>query len=221
MQNHKNFSFCLTFSDYLLGQYKVSMVRLLDPPQEYVVRDINRDWSDTLFDSLSCDNTEIVTILPCMVDPSILSDVDQFDCEKLAEYPIFSLGGNHLRVAVKNYLDTGATNLNPDALIDLYVGLPVSDARRLANKHNIKTQTKKADFIDEVKQARRLIYETCGITVEEDPPATLPIGFRKKFLYEIGQSLSHSVCILYLLRSAPVYEHLELTAHNLSIHIIF
>lgn len=120
---------------------------LQEPPATMMVRNINSQWVNVLAASIQKTPIPHSVILPCL----LLNDmeVNAFDDKKLAEYQICTLGGNHLRTACQQLLQSQDTS-HLDRVrfidIDLYLGLNTNQARRLANLHNIQSESSQVSF---------------------------------------------------------------------------
>ena len=159
-------------------------------PSDYACRIVSRRWVGTLKERIKENPVEHSTILPCMINPSQLSNSEGFRDDQMETYEIFTLGGNHLRTAVQELLKEDASGEMAslrNVQIALYARLSKQQARRLGNRHNRQTETCPTSFMDYVRQARRLLREMTGTADIAELPGTLPDGFRKAFLEEISR----------------------------------
>ena len=118
------------------------------PPENFRVRATSKGWVDVLKERIANAPYHHTTVLPC----AVLGDItkETFDKEKLDEYDIVTLGGNHLREATTSLLEENenlTTQLSPIE-VDLYLGLTAEEARRLANLDNLQSETFRLCFLD-------------------------------------------------------------------------
>ncbi|XP_074659472.1 uncharacterized protein LOC141912155 [Tubulanus polymorphus] len=175
-------------AEHKLGRFTVSFMCLCEPPVKLLCRAIDKKWVNEIKRELRSMPNEHTTIIPCLVDKKDLNEPRPVATEDLHRLRIYTLGGNHLRTAVQELLQEEDNN-HLDSLrnveIDLYAGLTNSQARRVGNGHNIKTQTNELSFIDKAIAARRLLYEMTGKGPNEATP-TIPDGFVDKFREEMA-----------------------------------
>lgn len=180
----------------IAGRFRVSIMTLQAPPPQYMCRTISPSWVQTIKDRLRAMPTPHLTIFPCLVDQNDIPDAGEFDQENMANYTIFTLGGNHLRTATQELLKENDTT-HLDALrhveIELYAGLDKGQARRLGNRHNIQCETSQPTFFDQVCQARRLLHEMSGTPDGTELSQSYPQGYKAAFLVEIARD--DVVCI--------------------------
>ena len=52
-----------------LGKYEVNVLTLQTPPEEYMARDINTEWTSALREKIVRQPTLISTVFPVLLDP--------------------------------------------------------------------------------------------------------------------------------------------------------
>ena len=209
---------CITniciFDLSFVGQFQTSVLKLQQPPDELLVRPISRTWIDEIKIKLqSPGSIHVTSTFPVLINKDQVATLEDFDMNKIDQYALYTLGGNHLRCAIQELLmEEGAEDrwshlrmIN----INVYVGLETVHARQMANRHNQQQTSRPSTFLDQVVQARRLLYEMCSLDIDTDePPSEQPPNYRMTLLTEL--SLDKTVSM------APyiIYKHLLLIKYT-------
>ena len=129
-----------------------------------------------------------------MINPELVTEKENFKESDIKQYVLFTLGGNHIRSACQDLLNKGSlSEVQKRVDVDLYAGLSTSEARRLANIHNLQAETLPLSFTDMVRQARRLLFEKSGLDEDGDTPSTAPSNFVR--LLQAEMAMEHKVPI--------------------------
>lgn len=178
------------------GRFKVSALTIQMPPENMLCRPISKIWVDQIKSTLKTDPALHQTILPVLSSAPPGTTITE---ENVNNYPMYSLGGNHLLEAIKKCLEDDDSE-HQDTIryvdVDIYKGLSLVESRRVGNAHNYRTRTFEMCFIDGVTQARRLLFEMLRQDNDDiDPPNESPAGYRAELLRQLGTSKVHFVCI--------------------------
>ena len=80
---------------------------LQTPPKRLVCRPLCRPWVEEIKKKLCMNPMKNVTVISCLVDPTILQNQSDFRGEDVEKYSMVTLGGNHLRTAAKELKEEG------------------------------------------------------------------------------------------------------------------
>ncbi|XP_063445613.1 uncharacterized protein LOC134725597 [Mytilus trossulus] len=141
------------FKEHFIGQFEVNVLTLTEPPKEYMARRVNNEWVQIIKDKILQQPHLISTILPVLVDPCQVKEVQEFKCESISSYTLWTIGGNHLRSALQEIAKEATLNDLRNVHIRLYCGLKEEQALQLGNLHNGSQQALKPTFQDCVNQA--------------------------------------------------------------------
>ncbi|OPL20254.1 hypothetical protein AM593_02147, partial [Mytilus galloprovincialis] len=134
------------FKEHFIGQFEVNVLTLTEPPQEYMARRVNNEWVQIIKDKILQQPHLISTILPVLVDPCQVKEVQEFKCESISSYTLWTIGGNHLRSALQEIAKEATLNDLRNVHIRLYCGLKEEQALQLGNLHNGSQQALKPTF---------------------------------------------------------------------------
>lgn len=169
------------------GRYEVNLSSLCTPPKDMMCRPVNQAWVKSIKRKLNYEPGLNVTTLYCLLDPETITDPAQFKPELLETAVIYTIGGNHLRTAVKQLAEDGGLQERMRRLdADVFVGLSPLECLRLGNVHNVKARCMPLGFADAATQARDLLLKMSERGDEEDPPETVPATYRETFKHQIG-----------------------------------
>ena len=171
---------------FISGRFSVDISQLHTPPKKLLVRPVCKPFVESFKKELVVDQTKLVTILTCFIDPESVPNKANFQSSSVKQYKLYTLGGNHLRTACRELKAEGKlADVQNCVDVDLFVDLTDTEARYLGNKHNIMTKGLPVSFTDKVRQARRLIYEmTDRSLLDDEPPEKTPPNFMKNLLVE-------------------------------------
>lgn len=121
-----------------------------------MARKVNNEWVQIIKDKILQQPNLISTILPVLVDPCQVKEVQEFRCESISSYTLWTIWGNHLRSALQELAKEATLNDLRNIHIRLYCGLKEEQALQLGNIHNGSQQALKPTFQDCVNQALKL-----------------------------------------------------------------
>ncbi|XP_063407453.1 uncharacterized protein LOC134691118 [Mytilus trossulus] len=153
-------------SNKFLGKYTVKASLLEEPPTKYLVRPTSEKWVGAIKESIRKTSTPLgaTTIFPVLIDPKQLKNIDDFRAEKMVEYKLLSIGGNHLRCAIKDLFSENPSRFSSfeTVTVKVFCCLTVDETKLIANQHNASLDTLQMTFQDKVLQARELFTRNPG-----------------------------------------------------------
>ncbi len=152
---------------------------------ELLCRSVNRLWVAEVKKHIKVSPASPPVIIPCLVDHGDVAVLREFDANRDSQCKLYCLGGIHITTTLQS---EGMVQVQHwDMQVDLFMGLTQQQSQWLGNGHNMRCETLRPSFFDQVFQARRLLTHMSEVRTGSEPPEELPRGFRTAFAKETGR----------------------------------